>query len=226
MLPIAHPACVRRTVKTTFALSRVGWFSCCLHNRKACWPPFLNPAVYSAKKGYSMFKSLNNFGASRNTVLHFASDFFFAFFVVLIVCVISLLLSPRAHAQTSTGYKGGYQQQSTVTLAEVVSVRDVVLTGETSQTGQLVGQGIGGTLGALIGQTSKNYAITGIVSTFSTIAGGLIGSGIGSDQPAQEIILRMADSRTVSVTQSVSDGVRFSRGQPVMVIGNGRVAPL
>ena len=173
-----------------------------------------------------MYKALNNFGASRTTLLHFASDFFFVMFLIAAAFAISVLISPHAQAQTSTGYKGGYQQQSSVTLAEVISVRDVVLTGETSQTGQLVGQGIGGTLGALIGQRSQNYAITGIVSTFSTIAGGLIGSGVGSDQAAQEIVLRMADSRTVAVTQSVSDGVRFTRGQHVMVIGNGRVAPL
>ncbi|UUZ66248.1 hypothetical protein LP417_35115 (plasmid) [Polaromonas sp. P1-6] len=154
------------------------------------------------------------------------SDFAVAVAFIAFCYVVSLLFAPQANAQTSTSYKGGYQQQSSVIKAQVVSVRDVVLSGETSQTGQYVGQAIGGTVGALLGQRSGNYAVAGLVSTLATMAGGIVGSGIGSDQAAQEVILNMPDGRMVAITQSVGDGVRFVQGQQVMVIGTGRLAPL
>ena len=146
--------------------------------------------------------------------------------IVALCLILSLLIPTSARAQSSTAYKGGYQQQASVVKAEVLSVRNVTLALENSQNGLYAGQAIGGVVGALLGKNSNNYAMTGLITSLSTMVGGALGSRMGSDQAAQEIILNFADGRLAAVTQSVSDGVRFARGQQVMVIGNGRVAPL
>lgn len=145
---------------------------------------------------------------------------------VIACLILSLLIPTSARAQSSTAYKGGFQQQSSVVKAEVMSVRDVTLSLENSQTGLYAGQAIGGLVGVLLGKNSNNYAVTGVITSLATMAGGAVGSRMGSEQAAQEIILNFADGRLSAVTQSVSDGIRFARGQQVMVIGNGRVAPL
>lgn len=147
------------------------------------------------------------------------------FLTAAICCMLGLMIPTWAHAQSSTSYKD-YQQQASVTKAEVMSVRDVKLTLENSQTGLYAGQAIGGVVGALLGKNNNNYAVTGLITSLATMAGGAVGSRMGSEQSAQEIVLAFADGRLSAVTQSVSDGVRFFRGQQVMVIGNGRVAPL
>lgn len=161
----------------------------------------------------------------RGNMSIFAMDLFIAIFAVTLCYALSMLLVHPAHAQTSTRYNGGYQQQATVVKGRVASVREVMLHAETSQTGQYVGQALGGTFGALLGQRSNNYALSALATTMGTIAGGVLGSQVGSSSEAQEIIVVFDDGRTSAITQSVGDGVRFSPGQRVMIIGAGRVAP-
>lgn len=139
--------------------------------------------------------------------------------------VVAFAFASNANAQTSTLYKGGYQQQSTVVKGEIIAVRDVSLNTNEGGSSQIVGQLLGGAVGALLGQKSNNYAVTGIAGTLGTVLGGHIGNSIGNNQVAQELIVRFEDGKISAITQSATDGLRFGIGQKVMVIGQGRVAP-
>lgn len=170
-------------------------------------------------------KTLNLSKCVRSNLSIFAIDLMIAIFAVAMCYAMSMLLVHPVHAQTSTRYNGGYQQPSAVIKGRVITVRDVSLHSDTSQTGQYIGQALGGVLGALMGQRSNNYAIGALATTVGTIAGGALGSQVGSSSDAQEIVIAFDDGRTSAITQSVADGVRFSPGQKVMIIGAGRVAP-
>lgn len=137
----------------------------------------------------------------------------------------ALIQTNTAMAQTSSLYKGGYQQQSSVAMAQVVSVREVLLNTQERGNGQIIGQLVGGAIGVLLGQNSNNYALAGIAGTLGSVVGGQVGNSFGNSQIAQELIIRFDDGRLVAITQSSTDGIRFGVGQRVMIIGQGRVAP-
>jgi outer membrane lipoprotein SlyB len=189
--------------------------------------PFLNPSRYAAIERHFMNNSVNFQTGQENESrsMGMLKTFALALAMVLFAFLASSLFT-ASHAQSSTEYNT-YQQPSSVILAEVAAVRDVSLdTQQPSSTGQMAGGTIGGMLGTLLGQTSKNYVVTGAAATLGTVVGGYIGSQQGSKQAAQEIIIKYSDGRMAAITQSVKDGVRFAKGQQVMVIGSGRIAPL
>jgi outer membrane lipoprotein SlyB len=125
----------------------------------------------------------------------------------LFISAILFLATSIAFCQTSTGYNTA-QQSATVAKATVVGVRDVTYAAPNSGFGG--GTMVGGAIGAALGTT----------------VGGFIGNAM-ANRPvaAQEIILAKAGGEIIAITQSLEDGVRFAVGQPVLLIGQGRVVP-
>lgn len=146
-------------------------------------------------------------------------------FAIVLASSLSTFIQTNAVAQTSSLYNGGYQQQSAVARAEVISARDVVLNTQEGGNGQIIGQLLGGAIGAFLGQKSDSYAVAGIAGTLGSVVGGQLGNSFGNKQPAQELIIRFEDGKIVAITQSSTDGMRFGVGQRVRIIGQGRVTP-
>jgi outer membrane lipoprotein SlyB len=144
------------------------------------------------------------------------------------VAAFSLGLTGCASTQgTSTGYFAVQQPQGLV-KATVIAVRAVQVNHQGQGYGmpQLLGNVVGGAAGAVLSSKAKNYAVGAVASVAGSALGGYAGSRMGSTTDGQELILRREDGQMVAITQSVADGVRFSVGQQVMIIGGGRVAPI
>lgn len=146
-------------------------------------------------------------------------------FLATVAWVVTLVILPSAHAQSSSIYNGGFQQQSSVIKGQIVAVRDVELNTQTGGKSEIVGQLLGGAVGALLGQKSNSFTVAGIAGTLGSVAGGQIASSFGNNQKAQELIVQFEDGKVAAITQSSTDGLRFGVGQRVMVIGQGRVIP-
>lgn len=155
----------------------------------------------------------------------FQSLNFTTILAMVLSALVAIVFASNANAQSSTAYNGGYQQQSSVARAEVLSVRDVELNTNEGGKSQVISSLLGGAIGAFLGQKSNSYAVAGIAGTLGTVLGGHVGGAIGNSVKAQELIIRFEDGKTVAITQSSSDGERFGPGQKVMIIGQGRVAP-
>lgn len=126
----------------------------------------------------------------------------------------------------STSYKSA-QRLTRVKLATVVQVRNVRIA-KSAALGQRAGASAGAVMGYALARklSSKRLA----QATFAGLAGA-IGAELGkqgfNSSPGQEIVVEMDnDKRVYAVAQASTDGVIFRAGQKVMVIGNGRIAPL
>jgi outer membrane lipoprotein SlyB len=140
-------------------------------------------------------------------------------------------------SQTSTGYSAqAVQQPQSVSKATVVAVRDVTVAAPSGMNaGTAIGGSVGGALGAVLSSAitqrnanSANWAVAGAVTTLGATLGGVLGTRVasGGDQPAQEVIIRRPNGEMTAIVQNVTDGTRFKPGDEVMLIGNGRIAPL
>jgi outer membrane lipoprotein SlyB len=154
---------------------------------------------------------------------------------IIAIFTLSLFALCSAQAQmmgmgngSSSNY-GQAQVASGVVRGQVLSVREVTLTTQNMNGGgmqQMVGQGVGGVLGGIVGQKSGNFAIASVTTMIGMAAGGAMAGNGSTTQPAQEIIyLAEGSQQASSITQSVSDGVRFFPKQSIVIIGGNRIAP-
>ena len=126
---------------------------------------------------------------------------------------------------TSTVYRSG-QQLTRVQYATVVQVRDIQIA-QSPVLGQRVGATVGTVSGYAIGrQLSKKPAAQAILAGLGGAIGSQIGKQATETAQGQEIVVEMENKRVYVVAQASTDGVRFRSGDKVMVIGNGRIAPV
>lgn len=128
---------------------------------------------------------------------------------------------------TSTAYTTAQKPQS-VRFGVILSVRDIELVDQTATAATTVGGGAGAVAGYGVGSLA-GMSKTGrlLVAGVSALAGGFVGKSLASTYAGQEIVVQLEGGKgVIAIAQSSVDGVRFSLGQRVMVIGGGRVAPL
>jgi len=119
------------------------------------------------------------------------------------------------------------QRMQTVIFATVVSVDQVILSGD-GDTGAVSGAIIGGVAGASVTDSETESDIAGVL-------GALVGSAVGSKmgdaatrKPAIELLLDLDSGKTVSIIQEEGN-YGFAVGQRVKIIknkGKSRVMPL
>ena len=119
------------------------------------------------------------------------------------------------------------QRMQTVVFATVVSVDQVILSGD-GATGAIAG----GVIGAIAGASTTDSEVeSDIIGVLGAMVGSAIGSKVGdaaTRKPAIELLLDLDSGRTVSIIQEAGD-YSFAVGQRVKVIknaGKSRVMPL
>lgn len=142
----------------------------------------------------------------------------------------SFVTSP---AGTSTAYRQA-QRAEQVQIGKVISVRTIEMIDQPAAMGQKIGGTIGAVVGLLLGkELSEKVALQATTAGL----GGMLGAEYGKQKTGrilgQEIVIQLESTsrwqnngKTIAVAQSSADGTIFRRGQKVMLIGNGRVAPL
>lgn len=130
----------------------------------------------------------------------------------------------------STVYTSTQKTQS-VRTGEVLSVRPVQIVNQPAALAKKVGGALGGLLGIAVGDTLGGNAAKAVGGLIGSAVGVEVGNQAASQMPGQEIIVRLdgekyAAAKTVAITQAVADGVVLRAGQKVMIIGQGRVAPM
>ncbi|WP_234265167.1 hypothetical protein [Hydrogenophaga sp. NFH-34] len=132
---------------------------------------------------------------------------------------------------TSTAYKAAQQMQR-VEEGVVISVRDITMIDQPASMGQKLGGTLGGAAGYFSGkQFTKNKTVQAVLAGLGGMVGAEYGKQATGTVDGQEIVIRIdgskyQPSRTVAIAQSSADGVRFHKNQRVLIIGQGRVAPL
>lgn len=156
---------------------------------------------------------------------------FFKVIAFFVLSAFATLCSAQGILGNSTGYNQ-YQEPITVKRAIVLGVRDVQLTTQgTQQQGspnvqQVLGGALGGVIGGLLGRKSGDYTIMAATASLGTMVGAVV-TAAPTVRAAQEIVYLVEGAQSpVAITQAVADGVRFAQGQQVMVLGQGRIAPM
>lgn len=136
---------------------------------------------------------------------------------------------------TSSAYRQAQQPQN-VEEGVVVMVRDIVMIDQPASMGQKLGASLGGVAGLLTGKAfSKNHAVQAGLAGLGGMLGAEYGKQATGNVKGQEIIIELPavktgweqrPARKIAIAQSSADGVVFRKGQRVIVIGGGRVAPM
>lgn len=145
------------------------------------------------------------------------------FVQMIIAILVSTLIQPLAYAEGyGSGDYGTHQVRRAVPALKgaVISVRQVSLEVEGSNTSRVVGAGLGGAACLASTNSMQNWGLRGALS----VACAAVGEGVaravsGERRAAQEITLRMQDGSVLSVTQEargealqVGDEVYLLRG--------------
>lgn len=112
------------------------------------------------------------------------------------------------------------QQEMTVRLGVVESVRDVTMEGSRSGVGSVAGAAVGGVAGSSLG-SGKGHIVGAIVGA---VAGGLAGNAIeegATRKPALEIAVRLDNGQTIAVVQEGQPD-EFRNGDRVRVLKGAR----
>lgn len=134
-------------------------------------------------------------------------------------CVTTQAYSQGSLRGDVYSYKEARKLQN-VTIAQIISLRPVIIEKDTTK----VGMGIGGLLGAVAGSQIGG----GDGRKVATAIGGLLGATAGDKVESKirkvqgvEVIVRTSNGRTHSVVQEYH-GEQFSIGQTVSLIGQSR----
>lgn len=135
----------------------------------------------------------------------------------LLSCLSIALLLAACQLPNQNKYRAGEIGVSrAVTFATVLSVREVPIIGENSNTGMLLGAGAGAGGGSYVGGGGKPWATAG-----GAVLGGVLGHLIEqeiNDRTGLEYILRTDDGETKSIVQEKEEGdVLFKKGDRVML---------
>ena len=144
---------------------------------------------------------------------------------ILFLSIFSTLtLSACAHNATATNVYSNAQSglMQDVQIAEVVSIRKIIIEQSPKGTGQTAGGLIGALAGSEVGK-GKGQIVGGVLGA---IASGVVGSIVDRNaqaQPGVEITLKLKSDRTVAIVQPV--GEVFEPGEKVKVLTskNGEV---
>lgn len=155
------------------------------------------------------------------------------FFALIIVAMTSLLAGCNATTNpfisqqgSSTAYMEA-QRPERVVLGTIISVRRVRLIDQPASVAQRTGAVVGGVLGLVVGKgVSRQPTVQALMAGLSGAIGAEVGKQAAGTVWGQELVVKPEQGEVFAVAQSSVDGVRFKRGQKVMVLGSGRVAPL
>lgn len=136
--------------------------------------------------------------------------------------------SPLMTKQGSSSAYSHAQSPQAVRFATILSVRDIELIDQPGSSASLLGAGVGGVAGygvATLAEASSK--VRALVASIGALGGAVAGKAAVATVPGQEIVVKLQPSgETIAVAQSTVDGIRFKRGQSVMLIGRGRIAPI
>jgi outer membrane lipoprotein SlyB len=145
-----------------------------------------------------------------------------------LVVLAPLVLSACTGTPANSTYSGmGVGRTASVTYGTIVSMRNVVVQGGSSDVGTFGGAALGGVAGSFIGGNSFRGNILGAIG--GALLGGLAGNVAESSLnkgEAIEFIIRQDDGSTISVVQTNENN--FRPGQRVAIIRGERtrLAPI
>lgn len=136
------------------------------------------------------------------------------------VVSLSALLAACAGPSNSNSVYSSYQTQNeqSVRMGTVESVRNVTIANPESGVGTVSGAALGGLGGSQIGRGNGSAAV-GIIGA---VAGGIIGNRIENqvnNRPGFEITVRLENGELRSITQAADE--MFRPGEKVRLLSNG-----
>lgn len=139
----------------------------------------------------------------------------------LIAVALLAALTGCAYQPNSANVYSAYQTQNeqTVRMGTVESVRNVTIDKGESEVGALAGAALGGVAGSAIGG-GKGAIAAGILGA---VAGGLVGNDIESNaakKPGLEITVRLDNGEIRAITQDADEA--FRPGERVRLLSDGR----
>jgi outer membrane lipoprotein SlyB len=140
-----------------------------------------------------------------------------AIVAIALAGLVAGCVPPPQSASTYNYYQT--QNEQTVRVGTVESVRNVTIANPESGTGSLGGAALGGLAGSNIG-SGKGEAAGAIAGA---IAGGLLGHHIESkanNRPGFEITIRLDDGQLLAITQAADE--MFRPGERVRLLSNGQ----
>lgn len=142
---------------------------------------------------------------------------------LLVAGMMAVTAGCASNGSYGTRYGSGYghdRQQRCEQCGTVQAVREVYVQKDSSTLGTVIGAIAGGLLGNTVGKGDGRKAAT----VAGAVAGGAVGHGVGQRSggqvPAYQVVVRMDNGQTATVTQR--DDPRVRRGDYVRV-GDGRV---
>ncbi|MES2742664.1 MAG: glycine zipper 2TM domain-containing protein [Pseudomonadota bacterium] len=135
-----------------------------------------------------------------------------------------ILLSTLAGCAVPSNSNGVYsarqaQNEQSIRMATVASVREVIIEKGDSGTGTLAGAGLGGVAGAAVGGGNGSIA-TGIIGA---VAGGLLGQNVEANMKRKkgyEITVKLENNELRAITQDADEV--FRPGERVRLLSDGR----
>ena len=144
---------------------------------------------------------------------------------------LALLAGCATRSQSPSVYAAQQaQREQSVRYAVIEAVRPVTIAQQQSGVGSGAGAVIGGVLGSLAGQNSRNGVGSIVGSVLGAVGGGIAGQSIENGQAQKlgfELTYRYDNGQVSSLVQDAD--VQFKVGDKVRVLSGGgttRVAPL
>lgn len=150
--------------------------------------------------------------------------------LALSLCAAALLAGCATQSQSPSVYAAHQaQREQSVRYAVIEAVRPVTLAQQQSGVGSGAGAVIGGVLGSLAGQNSRNGVGSIVGSVLGAVGGGIAGQSIENAKAQKlgfELTYRYDNGQVSSLVQDAD--VQFKVGDKVRVLSGGgttRVAP-
>lgn len=152
-------------------------------------------------------------------------------FSLSLLATAALITGCATQSQSPSVYNSGQtQREQSVRFATIEAVRPVTIAQQQSGVGTGAGAAIGGVLGSLAGQNSRNGVGSLIGSVVGAVGGGIAGQSIENAKSQKlgfELTYRYENGQISSLVQDAD--VSFKVGDKVRVLSGGgvtRVAPL
>lgn len=135
---------------------------------------------------------------------------------VALILVAGVAVSACTTSDDNTYSRRDVGQIIETTQGRVISSRNVEVQSENTPIGAAAGGAAGGVIGNTVGSGAGN--------TLATVAGVLLGAGIGylaerelRSNEGVEYLVEMEDGRTVTIVQNSEEGIAIPDGSPVLI---------